>query len=164
LARSLVVYYSLEGNTRFVAGVLAAASGADILELNVLACAPRGFKKYFWGGRQVVMKERPALAPFDKDPAAYDLIWIGTPVWAFSFSPAIRTFFSQIPLRGKKIALFCCSGGGPGPTLSHMEKELAGNIIMGCKHFVEPLRDTDKNASAARAWAADVMHAVDPSS
>ena len=162
--RSLVVYYSLEGNTRFVAGVLAQAVGADILELKVLACAPRGFKKYFWGGRQVMAKEKPALAPLDRDPAAYDLIWIGTPVWAFSFSPAVRTFVSQTPLKDKKIALFCCSGGGPGPTLSRMAKELVGNVVVGQKHFVEPLRDKDKNASSARAWAADVVHVVDSAS
>jgi flavodoxin len=158
--KSLVVYYSLEGNTRFVAAEIAAAAAADVLELKMLASAPQGFKKYFWGGRQVMSKEKPALAPLDKDPAAYEVIWIGTPVWAFSFTPALRTFFSQVSLQGKKIALFCCSGGGPGPTLSRMEKELAGNVVVGRKHFVEPLKDKEKSRAAARAWAADVMSLV----
>ncbi len=158
--RLLVIYYSLEGNTRFIAGQIAEATGADLLELKTLAEPPEGFKKYFWGGRQVMTKEKPALASFEKDPAVYDLIFIGTPVWAFSFAPALRTFFSQVLLRGKKLALFCCSGGGPGRTLSHMEESLGNNTIVSRIAFVEPLRAREKNAALARAWAKDAARVV----
>jgi len=41
------------------------------------------------------MKEKPELKAFDKDLDKYDLIFIGTPVWAFNYTPAIYTFFEK---------------------------------------------------------------------
>ncbi|MFH1472213.1 MAG: hypothetical protein ABIF85_04880 [Nanoarchaeota archaeon] len=58
------------------------------------------------------MREKPALLPFDKDPKDYDMIFIGTPVWAFSYSAPFNTFFHETELKNKKIALFICHGGG----------------------------------------------------
>jgi flavodoxin len=56
------------------------------------------------------MKEKPVLYSFDKNPNDYDLIFIGTPVWAFSYAPAFNSFFDKIKIINKKIALFSCSG------------------------------------------------------
>ncbi len=153
--KKLVVYYSLDGNTRFIAGAIAEASGADMLELK-LRNQPelKGFMKFFWGGRQVFTKQRPQLLAFEKDPQDYDVIFIGTPVWAFTYAPALASFFEQVNLRGKKIALFCCSGGGKGRILENMKDSLSGNEFVGEIHFVEPLRRDSKHCEeAARQWA-----------
>ena len=100
--KNLIVYYSFDGNTRLVAQAMAEATGADMLELKALGQPKhRGFLKYFWGGRQVMMKEKPALLPLDKNLQDYDLLLIGTPVWAFSYAPALATFFLQSKLSGK---------------------------------------------------------------
>lgn len=152
--KKLVVYYSFDGNTKFIAQIIAEAVGADMLELKPLA-EPKshGFSKYIWGGRQVFFKEKPPLAAFDKKPSDYDYIFIGTPVWAWTYAPALGTFFSQTQLKGKKIALFCCSGGGPGKTFNNMKEKLAGNEIVSEMGFIEPLRDQESNAQKARQWA-----------
>ncbi|MBW2046297.1 MAG: flavodoxin [Deltaproteobacteria bacterium] len=157
--RSLVVYYSLEGNTKFISEVIAKACGADILELKLRDEAkPTGFKKYLWGGRQVFKREKPQLIPFDKNPQDYDIIFIGTPVWAWRHAPAVETFFSDTDLRDKKIALFCCHGGGKGKTLDKMKGRLQGNEIIGQIDFKEPLR-YGKDASSERAttWVSEIM-------
>jgi flavodoxin len=155
--KKLVVYYSFDGNTRFIAQAIAEEIGAEVLELKTLdQTRPEGFKKYFWGGRQVMMKEKPELLPFDKKIEDYDLIIIGTPVWAFSFTPALATFFSKVNIRLKKIALFCCSGGGPGKTIEKMKAQLAGNFFIGENHFKEPLRFKEKSALEAKAWAKEL--------
>lgn len=46
--KNLVVFYSLEGNTKFIASQIAKKVNADILELKTKKEYPnKGFKKYF---------------------------------------------------------------------------------------------------------------------
>jgi len=158
-SRTLVIYYSFDGNTRLIAESIAKESGADILELKPDKEPPsHGFLKYFWGGRQVVMKKVPSLLPFAHHPADYDLLFIGTPVWAFTYAPALAAFFDRFPVTGKKAALFCCSGGACGKTFEKMRQKLWGNEILGEKHFVEPLRSSSEGAAGeARRWAKSLM-------
>lgn len=157
--KTLVVYYSFEGNTRLIAHAIAQSTGADIQEL-VTEDQPksRGFSKYFWGGRQVMTRQRPKLMPLEKNAADYDVIFIGTPVWAFRPAPAMSSFLESVRLTGKKIALFCCSGGGMGRTLEIMKTSLEGNVFLSTIHFVEPKR-TRPEVSEERAgqWAKDVL-------
>jgi flavodoxin len=158
--KTLVIYYSLEGNTKYLAGAIAGATGADILELKAKKdlVKIKGIGKYFWGGRQVIMKKKPDLLPFAFDPAQYDLIFIGTPVWAFSYAPPLCTFFSTVGLKNKKIALFCSHGGGMGKTLEHMKKQVAGNTIVGTIDFFEPLKNKpDECAQRAKQWASGIL-------
>jgi flavodoxin len=156
--KKLVVYYSLDGNTRFIARAIADSVGADVLELKVDAEPPKNsFMKYFWGGRQVMTKQIPSLIPFSQHPEDYDMLFIGTPVWAFSYAPALAAFFSRFSLKGKKVALFCCSGGMKGKTFERMKEKLFGNTFLGEKHFIEPLRRREEQAALeARTWAAEM--------
>ena len=157
--KKLVVYYSLEGNTKFIAKSIAGAVGADILELKPKKdINPKGFLKYFHGGGQVMKKEEPELAPFGKSPQDYDVLFIGSPVWAWSYAPALATFFSSVDLKGKKIALFCCSGGGKGKTLEKMREKLTGNEIIGETDFITPIRhNKEQNGEKAKDWAKEVL-------
>lgn len=104
------------------------------------------------------MREKPALLPFGKDPKKYDTIFIGTPVWAFTYSAPLNTFFHETKLKGKKIALFICHGGGKKDTLSDMRKALSGNEIIGEIDFFEPLKN-NKEASAKKAeqWVKKIL-------
>jgi len=157
--KKLVIYYSLEGNTRFIAEQVAAAVAADLLELKPKHdIQPRGFMRYFWGGKQVIMQAKPELLPFAVNPADYDLLFIGTPVWAWNYAPALNTFFAKVKLQGKLIGLFCCSGGMEGKTRANMARALAGNTIIGEIGFQDPLKH-DRHADAKRAqqWAQELV-------
>ena len=155
MASILVVYYSFEGNTQLIAETIAIAVSADILRLEVAKeRKSHGFGKYLWGGRQVVMKSKPALKPMDKNPADYDVLYLGTPVWAYTFSPAMRSFFSAVKLDGKKIALFCSCGGDRRKTFEHMRARLQGNEILGEFEAVEPIHQaTEAQKQKAIDWA-----------
>ena len=105
-SKKLVVFYSFEGSTRLLAEIISKELNADILECKPIKdMKSKGLSKYFWGGTQVVTKKMPDLVEFLVDPNDYEAIIIGTPVWAYTYSPAIRTFLSQVKLRYKKIAL-----------------------------------------------------------
>jgi len=153
-ARILVIYYSHEGNTRFVAQTIAEAVGADLLELKPRKeLRPQGLMKYAWGGGQVMMKTRPELQPLDRDPAAYDLLFIGTPVWAWNYAPPLRSFIHSARLSGKQVALFCCHGGDPSKTLPNMIKALEGNEVLGALDLRSPLDHREETARRAADWA-----------
>ncbi|MDD5031929.1 MAG: NAD(P)H-dependent oxidoreductase [Patescibacteria group bacterium] len=154
MPNKIIIYYSLEGSTRLMAETMARAIGADILELKPLKeINPNGFLKYFWGGRQVIFKEKPKLEIFAKNPLDYDIIIIGTPVWAFTFAPPLRSFFKRVKLRDKKIGIFCCHEGNFGKTLENLAKELAGNTIIGQADFLNIKKDQEKNIKKAKDWA-----------
>lgn len=158
IMKTLVIFYSYEGNTKFIAETIAKEAGADILELKVKNdLNSKGFMKFFWGGRQVVFKKTPDLHTFDKNLNDYDLFIIGTPVWAFTFTPALRTFFAQNKLNGKKVAVFCAHEGGPANTLAHMKKELEGNTVVSEMDFLNVLKDPDKNAQKAKDWVHKII-------
>ena len=153
--KKLIVYYSLEGNTRFIAQTIAGTVGADLLELKPKNdISPTGFSRFWKGGGQIIKHVQPELLPFNKQPRDYDMIIIGTPVWAWTYAPALATFFSTVSLKGKKIALFCCSGGGKGKTLAKMKEKLPGNEFIGEIDFIDPARkDKEQNAEKAKIWA-----------
>lgn len=157
--KSLIVFYSLEGNTKFIAKAIADSAKADILEIKPKKeINTKGFMRFLWGGGQVVMREKPALLPFDKDPKDYGMIFIGTPVWAFTYAAPFNTFFHEANLKNKKIALFVCHGGGMKNTFGDMRKALAGNEIIGEIDFNEPLKhDAELSAKKAKEWAKKIV-------
>ena len=109
---SLIVYYSLEGNTKWAAEKIAANCGSDTLRLVPVKKYPdKGFRKFFWGGKSAVMAETPELEPYEFQAEEYDRIIIGFPVWAGNITPPIRTFVRDNDLKGKKIAVFACESG-----------------------------------------------------
>lgn len=134
--RTAIVYYSMSGNTKYVADKIAdglkASGEVDIIRIESKKAYPdKGAKKFFWGGKSAVMGETPALQPYEFNMAKYDRIIFGTPVWASTFVPPLRTFIHENPdVKGKKIAVFTCfSGGGADKAIDKMKKYL------GVKNF-----------------------------
>lgn len=154
----LIVYYSYEGNTRFVAEHIAEFFHADVQELRPkIDMHSRSFMKYVWGGTMVLMRKKPDLEPLTFSTADYDVIFIGTPVWAWTFAPAINGFLTVNPLRGKRIVLFYCHGGGPRGVADKMKTLLKGNTILGEKGFQEPLKWRKEEAVlAVRTWCREL--------
>ena len=158
--KTLVIYYSFSGNTKLIANTIATELNADVLELKPpkTLINETGFMRYLWGGGQVIMQEKPKLLPFNVNPLDYDLIFIGTPVWAFSFAPPFKTFFSTTKLTNKKIALFCTHAGAMGKTLDNMKQELSNNTIVGEINFFEPLKSqTKEKIILTQKWSQSIF-------
>lgn len=160
--RSLVIFYSYEGNTRYIAESIKKAIDADLLELIPLKdMSSKGFMKYMWGGKDVILKKKPTLQNFDHNPDDYEVLFIGTPVWVQTYAPPLRTFFSDVSCNNKKIALFCCHEGGKGKTLERMEMELRDNTIIGHMDFNHPLKNQPETQQKnAMEWAKEMIHSL----
>lgn len=126
--KTAIVYYSMSGNTELVANKVAAYLG-ERDEVDVIRIVPKksypekGFLKFFWGGKSAVMAEKPKLLPYEFNTDKYDRIIIGTPVWASTFAPPIRSFIAtHTSIKDKKIAAFLCySGGGADKTFEKLK-------------------------------------------
>jgi flavodoxin len=138
----LVVYFSTEGNTEFIAQNIADQEKADLLKLEPKQELPKSnFIKYFWGSKQVLMREKPELKELDRNPKEYDQIFIGTPVWAGTISPPIRTFLSEYELKSKQVAFFCCHTGSEYKAFQEMERLLSDAELFGKVKFFKPLEN-----------------------
>jgi flavodoxin len=137
-----VIYYSLEGNTQFAAEKIAAQLGAVLIRLLPVKEYPTGkVSKYFWGGKSATFGESPKLEPYRFDQNQYDLVILGTPIWAGTFTPPLRTFFRQNQLTSKKVALFaCCSGGSTQKCFEQLKKEMTDCTVLSTLSLNEPLK------------------------
>ncbi len=141
MMKTAVVYYSLTGNADFAAKRIAEKLNADIIRLEPEKAYPdSGFRKFFWGGKSAVMGETPALAGQPFQLADYDCVILGTPVWAGTFAPPLRTLIraNAGKWRGKRVAAFVCSGGGPGKTLDKLKAELDIPSFAAALSLIDP--------------------------
>jgi flavodoxin len=119
--KKLVVYYSRNGTTRKAAEALAAMLKCDVEELtdNVNR---QGLAGYLRCGKEGMKKTLARINATKKNPADYDLVIIGTPIWAGNMSSPIRAFLSSNKGKIKEAAFFCTMGGeNTGQTFADME-------------------------------------------
>jgi flavodoxin len=160
--KTLVAYYSLDGKTRQVAEAIAAALAADLLYLRPRKeITAKGFWKYFLGGAQVTLGLTPKLAAFDRDPADYDLIILGSPVWAGSFTPPIKAFLRPDSVTGKKIAFFYSHLGGADKTARRAQTEISrNNMFVDSLGLQDVAKHLESSCSQAVEWAKKLVLAV----
>lgn len=121
----LIVYFSRTGHTEQVARALAEKLGADI-EMIRENRNRRGFVGYWRSGREALSGKLPTIEPVEHDPAEYDLVVLGSPVWASHPSTPMSAFLAANREKLKRIACFVTLGGsGAEKTMARMA-EAAG--------------------------------------
>jgi flavodoxin len=108
--KTLVVYYSRDGLTKKIGGSLAGLLQAETEELIDLT-SRQGLWGWLFAGRDAFRQKLTKLKKPAKSPADYDLVVIGSPVWASNITPAIRTYLTESKGKIKKTAFFACKGG-----------------------------------------------------
>jgi len=154
----LVVFYSRTGTTKKLAGQVAAELGADLEEI-VDRKSRRGPVGFVVGAKDALMKSMPEIDDPVRDPADYDLIVVGTPVWAGTMAPAVRTWLSRHEAALKKVAYLITAGGsGVQGTVKAMD-ELAGRTPVATLFAkTKEVRD-DRCASVIDRFVAAVREA-----
>jgi flavodoxin len=159
MVKSLVVYYSLTGNTKLIAEAIKDSLNSEILELKpVKELDPESGMKYFWGGFQATMRKKPELEPFEINPLDYDIIFLGSPVWAWRQSPPILSFVKDFDLSGKNLAIWMCAAGNGVKARERFKKLLKNANIVSDICFQEPLQnDPEQAKQIAVDWAREIL-------
>ena len=74
------------------------------------------------GGMNASMRRTSKINPISKNPSDYDLVIIGTPVWASNMATPIYTYLLKYNQDIKNIASFCtCISGGFEKALQNID-------------------------------------------
>ena len=87
--KALTVFYSRTGTTREVAESISQTLSCDVEEI-VDTKKRGGPLGLLFSGRDASQKKLTVVRPPQKDPSLYDIVVIGTPVWAGNMSPALE--------------------------------------------------------------------------
>jgi flavodoxin len=125
----LVVYYSRTNTTRKVAIDISQHISCDLEEINDTKDRS-GVIGYLTATKDAVKKNNTIIRPIERDISSYDLIIIGTPIWAWTISTPIRTFINEYKDKIKEFSLFATMGGkGDVETFSEIEKIIGKKSI-----------------------------------
>jgi flavodoxin len=142
---TLVVYYSRSGHTEQVAREIAERCGADLEA--IVEREPRvGRWSYMGAAWQALMESEPAIRAPAKDPAAYDTVVIGTPVWVQRPAPAVRSYLHQYGPRLKRVAFFCTEGGAGERKAFGRLRQLCGRDAVATLAVTEKQLPPEKHA------------------
>jgi flavodoxin len=131
--KSLVAYYSRTGNTKTVAEAVANSLNADVEPISS-DTEGKGMGRLVM---QALFKVQARIGQTTKDPSLYDVVVVGTPVWAHTLSSPVRTYLAKNKSKFKSVAFFCTYGGsGSERALKNMES-FCGKTAVGTLAVVE---------------------------
>jgi len=121
----LVIFYSRTGNTKKVAQEIVNKLQCPIEE--IFDTKDRsGVLGYISAGCDTTKKSLTELKPISHNPAEYDMIIVGTPVWGWGVSTPIRTYLKNNKNSIKNTSFFCTMGGSGGDRAFKQMEEICG--------------------------------------
>jgi flavodoxin len=136
--KGIVIFYSYSGNTKKVTGTLSEylrrKGQVDIIELKALDES----NSFFGQATRAFIHKRAKIEPANFGLTQYDLVCLGTPVWAFAPAPAMNTYLDKcFGLEGKEVILFTTYGSGTGNQrcLNYMQDILTKNGARDFRRF-----------------------------
>lgn len=147
--KTAIIFYSYTGITRDMAGKVQAACGGDLIEVKTRQNYS-SLTAYTLGCLRARSGESDPIDPGSIDITGYDLIVIGTPVWAWKPTPAINAAIRALRgYEGKPAVIFATCGSGAGDTLAVMRKVLEekgvhvqGEAVLTRKDCADPRKVT----------------------
>jgi flavodoxin len=149
--KSLVVYYTRTGNARFAAETIAAEIGADVEEIMDMK-KRSGAIGWLSGGSDARRGKETEIAPTKKSPADYDLIIVGTPVWASRPTPAVTTYLKKNDLSSKKVALFFTQGGKKPTAIDQTKALIPSSECIGVLTLINPIDNKAESEKQIIEW------------
>jgi flavodoxin len=139
--KNCIIFHSYTGITRGVAEKVQATCGGDMVEVK-----PRqNYNKltaYTIGCLRARNEEAEPVEPESIDVSAYDLLVIGSPVWAFRPTPATNGAINALKnCDGKMAILYATCGGQAGDTIATMKKALEKKGVNVVGMFVFDRKD-----------------------
>ena len=109
MTKTLVVYYSRSGKTGQMANDIAAGLGATLerIEAPGIGGGPLGYIK---AAVSAFRRRADRIETPRHDPAAFDLVVVGSPVWVGRVSGPVRTYLTRYGKSFKRTAFFVTLG------------------------------------------------------
>ena len=157
MKKALVAYFSAEGTTARLAKKLAEAIGADLFE--IAPETPYTRADLDWRDKTsrstLEMQDRrcrPAIAGRVEDMGAYDVVFVGFPIWWYREPSIIDTFMEAYDFAGKSVVPFATSGGsGMADSGANMAALAPGAKVDEGRRFSSLARNAEL-AAWASAW------------
>jgi flavodoxin len=161
--KSLIVYYSRTGNTKFIAETVAAEIGADTEEI-VDKKNRMGIGGWLGAGKDARAGVETEIEPLKKSPADYDLIIVGTPIWASRVTPAITTYLKKNDLAGKKVAAFFVQDGKKPFEPDQIKALIPNSLWAGNISVTSALKNKEEAEKQIGEWCQKLVGATPASS
>jgi len=124
-----IIYYSFSGNTLKTCEYLRARLSLQGHTVEMVELKPRQEERVFLQqGRQASRREAPELSAVNFSVAGFDLAVFASPVWAFTFAPALRSFLARCEgLENKRCGcvLTCGAQCASGNALKELTRAIA---------------------------------------
>lgn len=155
MARVLIAFHSSAGTTRKVAQALAAELSADLEEIREVNPIPVDIKAKGLGnfrnmGRVVFTALRGRTVPIklpEHDAAQYDLVVVGTPVYAGSLPGPTRAYLTANSAKFRAVAFFAC-GADSAP-----QNRVLGQMQQVCGQAPKAVASFQAEKVLAGDWA-----------
>ncbi len=114
-SKILVAYFSATGNTEGVAEKIATASGGTLYEITPKVPYTAEDLRYSDSSTRATVEQRdptarPQIEGSVSDMDAFDVVYLGYPIWWGAAPKIIYTFLESYDFSGKTIIPFCTSG------------------------------------------------------
>ncbi len=151
--KTLILFYTRSGNTEAIARAVAETLQADVEALSD-PVSYAGALGYMLGGRDALKGRVADIAALQHDPAGYERIVIGQPVWAARPVPAVNGLAKRYPLARQALALFATfDGGGATGCLNRTAALFPDARPAGQASFQRVGSQRERGLAEARAWA-----------
>lgn len=132
--KAIVVYYSLTGKTELVATAAARVLGIESRKIEEVNQRKPGPVVYTFGSLAALTNSTSRIKPLELDTNNYNLVLVGTPVWAGRPVPAVNAFIKQTDFKGKDVIVFCSCQDLKGSAkvlenLAEKVKKQTGSVI-----------------------------------
>lgn len=158
MSNKLVAYFSASGVTAKVAEKLSEAIGADLYAIE--PAIPYTAADLNWMDKKsrstIEMQDptsRPQIAGLRDNMDAYDILFVGFPIWWYVAPTIINTFLESYNLTGKTVIPFATSGGSDmGDTNKKLQPSCPNSKLLSGKVF-----SVNTAATELSAWV-DNLH------
>lgn len=136
MMKNLVVYYSRTGNTEKIAKEIEEKVGCDIQSI-IDKKNRKGFFGFIVAAFDALLSKETEIEPISCNPSEYEMVIIGTPIWAGKMTPAVRTFLKRYKESLDKTVLFTTSGGEECKKVKESIEELIQKDIVSSLSIIE---------------------------
>lgn len=135
--KTLVVYYSLTGNTKQIAQIIQKKTGADIYEIKTVE--DMGGKEnpmmHLRIRDQLKSGKYPELAGEMPDFSKYEMIFVGAPVWWYTIATPGLSFLEKADFGGKAVVPFSTQGSNYGTFFEDFAKKAKNARLLKSESF-----------------------------